>query len=127
MGPPIFAGGAGYQGFNGGYGGGGGSGRAAGGGGGGFSGGGGGGSPANGEGYGGGGGGSYIAPLFSSTQATPGAGSGNGSVVITLVTPLFTDPLEAFGYTGTVQTFTVPAAGTYTITAVGAGGGTGFA
>ena len=77
-------------------------------------------------GYGGGGGGSYISPLFTSTQSSADAASGDGSVVISVVTTFFTEPVAVFAYTGNVQTYTVPAAGSFLISAVGAGGGTGY-
>ena len=128
---PSFAGGDGlslnvHPGTNnsGGFGGGGGGGFLGGGGGGGYSGGGGGGL------NGGGGGGSYIAPgalspvAISGQNGVPNGAGGGGSNGFVIIQP-FGKSGVLFDFTGTVQTFIVPAAGSYTIEAFGAQGGSG--
>jgi hypothetical protein len=110
---PSFAGGSGFLGFSfGGFGGGGGGDdlNFSGGGGGGYSGGGGG---SNG---GGGGGGSYVNSALGDVLETPDVNAGNGYVLV---------GTTYFGYTGSVEEYTIPKSAFYFVAAIGAQGGSG--
>jgi hypothetical protein len=111
---PSFAGGGGVFGFSvGGFGGGGGGDDLAfigGGGGGGYSGGGGGGLG------GGGGGGSYVNSALGDVLETPDVNAGNGYVLV---------GTTYFGYTGSVEEYTIPKSAFYFVAAIGARGGSG--
>jgi hypothetical protein len=113
---PSFAGGAGFIGFSfGGFGGGGGGGDVnltGGGGGGGYSGGGGGSTG------GGGGGGSYVNSALGDVLETPDVNAGNGYVLV---------GTTYFGYTGSVEEYTIPKSAFYFVAAIGAQGGSGNA
>jgi hypothetical protein len=110
---PSFAGGFGFLGLSvGGFGGGGGGDDfdfVGGGGGGGYSGGGGGGR-------GGGGGGSYVNPVLGDVLETPDINAGNGYVLV---------GTTYFGYTGSVEEYTIPKSAFYFVAAIGAQGGSG--
>jgi PEP-CTERM motif len=130
---PSFAGGAGFIGFSfGGFGGGGGGGDVnltGGGGGGGYSGGGGGDVDLNGGGGGdsgggggstggGGGGGSYVNSALGDVLETLDVNAGNGYVLV---------GTTYFGYTGSVEEYTIPKSAFYFVAAIGAQGGSGNA
>jgi PEP-CTERM motif len=108
---PSFAGGGGFLGFSfGGFGGGGGGDDLN------FSGGGGGGYSGGGGSNGGGGGGSYVNSALGDVLETPDVNAGNGYVLV---------GTTYFGYTGSVEEYTIPQAAFYFVAAIGAQGGSG--